>query len=224
MLAISISNATDPYHAKDREKIYSEINSKYSPKEMQTFADIGAEIIEALEENPDQDLLGELYMTLNLGNDHAGQFFTPYNVCKMMAAMTYGADLNGQLEDKDWISVNDCACGGGATLIAFANECLEHHVNYQTDVLFVAQDLDYVVACMCYIQLSLLGCAGYVVIGNTLTNPSASYDEKGLLPIDNGNVWYTPMYNRDIWLARRLKAMEEVTSARVLQSDMRKEK
>src|SRR5699024_11833427 len=68
----------------------------------------------------------------------------------------------------------DPACGAGALLVAFANECLRQKVNYQTSVLFVAQDIDFTVGLMCYIQLSLLGCAGYVVIGDTLVRPSTA--------------------------------------------------
>ena len=38
--------------------------------------------------------------------------------------------------------------------------------------ILVAQDIDPLVAKMCYIQLSLLGCSGVVIIGNTLEGRS----------------------------------------------------
>lgn len=82
--------------------------------------------------------------------------------------------------------------------MAFANECTRQGVNYQTSVLFVAQDIDLTAGLMCYIQLSLLGCPGYVVIGNTLTEPSVSLDKRGLIPQDKGNVWYMPFYFQDV--------------------------
>ena len=112
-------------------------------------------------------------------------------------------DLKGKIEAQGWVSVNDCACGAGATLIAFANECMLRDINYQTSVLFVAQDIDLVTGCMCYIQLSLLGCPGYVVIGNTLTDPGLSLDGRGLIPVHGENIWYTPFYFTDIWHHRR---------------------
>lgn len=210
MSATAISNAADHIHADRREENFRKIAAKYSASEHHVFAKMLSEVVMGLDENSDQDLLGTLYMNLNLGNDHAGQFFTPYNVCRMMAGMTYGCDLADQFKGKEWISCNDCASGAGATLIAFANECRRNHINYQTDVLFVAQDIDYICACMCYIQLSLLGCAGYVVVGDTLANPSVCYDSTGLLPIDSGNVWYTPMFNSNVWIRRRLMAQAEV--------------
>lgn len=49
---------------------------------------------------------------------------------------------------------------------------------------------------MCYLQLSLLGCAGYVKIANTLTDPMRKND-------DINKYWYTPMYFSDVWRIRR---------------------
>lgn len=219
MAAISISNTIDKSNADSRESTYMTLASKYNQRELDCFCRMLAEIVAGIDECPDQDFLGELYMALELGNQHAGQFFTPYCVCKAMAAMTSG-DLKAQIEQKHWISVNDPACGAGALLVAFANECIQQHVNYQTSVLFVAQDVDMIVGCMCYIQLSLLGCPGYVVIANTLTNPSTSIDGRALIPIPGDNIWYTPMYFRDVWHWRRvwwqvdrlIGAVEPVTS------------
>lgn len=203
--ACSISNTVDTAHRDAREKTYRNIQQKYSEPEMQAFSAMLGNVILALEENPDQDLLGYLYMNLDLGNEHIGQFFTPYNICRFMAQMN--ADkIKEEVEAKGWISVGDPTCGAGAMLVAFANECLRHGVNYQTNVLIVAQDIDYVVGMMCYIQMSLIGCAGYVVISDSLAHPSTSYDDRGLIPRDNGNVWYTPLYFHKVWHWRRVWA------------------
>jgi len=206
MAAISISNTVDKSHAEAREKTYLSLASKYNQKELDCFAMMFAEIVTGMDVNPDQDFLGELYMALELGNDHAGQFFTPYSVCRAMAAMSFDETLEQKISEQGWVSVNDPACGAGALLIAFANECRRpgRDINYQTSVLFVAQDIDMIVGCMCYIQLSLLGCPGYVVIANTLTNPSTSIDSRGLIPVPGEHVWYTPFYFRDVWHYRRL--------------------
>ena len=141
-----------------------------------------------------------------MGNEWKGQVFTPYSLCRMMAAMTYGKHVEEQIKQDGWITVNDPACGAGALLIAFANECRQRQINYQTSVLFVAQDIDLLAGCMCYIQLSLMGCPGYVVIDDTLLHPSMSHDKRGLLPQNSENVWFTPMYFRDIWHHRRICA------------------
>lgn len=204
MAAVSISNTVDKSNAKGREETYMSLASKYDKQELECICRMFAEVVSGIDENPDQDFLGEMFMALDLGNDHNGQFFTPYNVCKMMAKMTYGKDLEEKMERRGWVSVNDPACGAGALLVAFANECKLQNMNYQTSVLFVAQDIDYIVGCMCYIQLSLLGCPGYVVIDNSLTRPCAGVDGNPLIPIPGENIWYTPMYFRDVWHYRRL--------------------
>lgn len=204
MAAIAISNTVDETNAKEREKLYGQLAGKYNEKELTCFTKMFSEIVNGMEENPNQDFLGELFMTLELSNSFAGQFFTPYSLCQAMAQITGQKErLMEQIERDGWISVNDPACGAGALLVAFANWCRECGINYQTSVLFVAQDIDYTVACMCYIQLSLLGCPGYVVVDNTLTKPSTALDDRGLIPKPGPNVWYTPFYFRDMWHWRR---------------------
>lgn len=212
MSAVSIANVFHGPYWDEREKMYMDRVSKYSSKEAAVFAELLSEVVLDMERDSEQDFLGELFMGLELGNKWKGQFFTPYTICRAMSAMTYGEDLAVKIERQGWVSVNDPACGAGATLIAFANECRRpgKDVNYQTSVLFVAQDIDFLAGCMCYIQLSLMGCPGYVVIDNTLTNPSLSYDKRGLIPVDGPNVWYTPMYYSTIWQLRRTWALMDM--------------
>ena len=212
MSAISIANVLGGPYKDSREKDYHARAKKYSEKELAAFAQMLAEVVEAMERNPDQDFLGELFMALELGNEWKGQFFTPYSVCRAMAAITYGKELKQKIEQQGWISVNDPACGAGALLIAFANECRRpgNDINYQTSVLFVAQDIDYLAGMMCYIQLSLMGCPGYVVIDDSLARPITGPDDRGLIPYDGPNVWYTPMYFRTEWHWRRIWATADL--------------
>ena len=89
------------------------------------------------------------------------------------------------------MTVNDPTCGAGATLIGAVNHLEDISINFQNHALFIGQDLDYVACMMCYIQLSLLGCAGWIIHGNTLTNEN---------PID---IYYMPMFFlSDIWVYR----------------------
>ena len=163
----------------------------------------------ALDKNPEQDFLGKLYMTLNLGNHWKGQFFTPYSVCECMAGITISDNLQ-KLESKEWISVNDHACGAVATLIAAANTLQRNGINYQQQVLFVANDIDRVTAQMCYIQLSLLGCAGYVAVADTITDPVTG---NTLIPDkkDSQELWFTPLYFHVVWQNRKMRAVLGLT-------------
>lgn len=180
----------------EREQMYADIAKRYTEPEIERFREIFTDLIDAFEDNPEQDLLGELFMMLDLGNDRNGQFFTPYHVCELMAMINAG-DLKTEIAKQGYISVNDPCCGAGALLIAFANEVKRQKINYQQTIEFVAQDVDFTAAMMCYIQLSLLGCAGYVIVGNTLTTPPTE-------PLTNQNVWYTPLYFLDEWHWRRM--------------------
>lgn len=201
--AIAISNTVDLDHAAEREKTYMSLISKYEGDEPKMFGHLFAAVVKAMDNNQDQDFLGELYMACNLGNDHAGQFFTLYNICACMAAMTI-EEAADKIRKQGFIGANDPACGAGALLVAFANECRKKGIDYQNHILFTAQDIDYVVGCMCYIQLSLMGCAGYVTIGDTICHPQTCYDSKGLFPKDEGNIWYTPMFFSEVWHLRRV--------------------
>lgn len=214
MSAVSISNALGGPYREQRESMYLERSRKYTESELKTLSRMFAEVVEALEQNPEQDMLGELFMALGIANEWKGQFFTPYNVCRAMASMTLGDTPERQIAKKGWISVNDPACGAGALLIAFANECARKHINYQTSVLFVAQDIDSLAGYMCYIQMSLLGCPGYVVIDDSILHPAQSYDEDGLIPRDSPDVWYTPMYFWEIWSRRRMIAQMKILTTK----------
>ena len=47
-------------------------------------------------------------------------------------------------------------------MIAAANHLRRKNMNYHHHVLFIGQDVDRVAGMMAYIQLSLLGCPGYI--------------------------------------------------------------
>ena len=200
--AISISNSVDRDSSvrKDREERYIRIMKTYRKKEQECFPQLFAVMVNAMEKNPDQDFLGEMFMALELGNHWKGQFFTPYNICRMMAKLQ--ADGAKQMvESRGWIGINDPACGAGALLIAARNEFLEQGIGYR-QTLYVCQDIDHVAGLMCYIQLSMLGCAGYVVIADTLANPLTGVSL--LLPAFNENqdVWFMPMIYDAVWQTR----------------------
>ena len=130
-------------------------------------------------------------MSLELGNHWKGQFFNTIQCLRMYGRHTINDSTD--IGKTGRISVNDPACGAGATLVAAANIFHRKKINYQTQVLFTANDIDRVVAQMCYIQLSLLGCAGWVAVANTISNPVCG---DPLMPVEKPGqeFWYTPFY------------------------------
>lgn len=199
MFACAISNSVDKSHYDEREALYLKTIQKYNFNERKLFPQLAAETVMALEENSEQDFLGELFMRLNLGSKAREQFFTPYDVCRCMAKMAVG-NVMPIIQEHGYITISDPCCGAGATLIAGIHEVknrLDGKLNYQNHLLVIGQDIDYTAALMCYIQLSLLGTAGYIKIGNTLTEPMSLNDTPK-------NYWFTPMYFSDVWSIRRI--------------------
>lgn len=203
-MACAIANTLDPDEKRkaDREKEYLDCVKRLG--DQKTAAEIFSVVVEGLDRDPDQDFLGKLYMNLGLGSHWKGQFFTPFSISQMMADTALSDGIaQDQINRHGWTSVEDPSCGAGCTLIAAASAFRKQKINYQQRVVFVGQDIDRVAAQMCFIQLSLLGCPGYIVVADTLTNPICG---SVLVPHekDNQEFWYTPMWWSDIWTGRRL--------------------
>ncbi len=117
---------------------------------------------------------------LNLGNAKKGQFFTPYNVSKLMAEINI-IEIENQLAERDFITLSEPCSGSGGIIIAFAESLKEKGYNYQHQLFVEAIDIDELCFMMTYIQLALYGIPARVVLGDTL---SLKYQKK----------LYTPMY------------------------------
>lgn len=198
--ACLISMSVTPEHFKVRKERYEKIRKKYTEKEREAFDELYRTTIAIIGKNPDQDFLGETYMSLEFGNRNCGQFFTPYYISKMMAKMNGVCDE--EIMEKGYVLVGDPCCGSGGLLIAFANELKLKYDDISSVAFFVAQDIDHTVSMMCFIQLSLIGCAGYVAVGNSLTNPVPD--------LTSETTWVTPMCYSKVWLDRFNKKYEEI--------------
>lgn len=189
--ALSLANVMPGPENGEREEQYLSIMNSYQKEDQEAFPKMLGLVVLALEENPEQDFLGSLYHYLDLQQEQKGQFFTPYHICHFMSELQFAGDgKEVQIEKKGHISVNDPACGAGAMLIAFANVAKKHGINYQKQVLFIAQDIDRTAAMMCYIQLSLLGCPAIVAVGDSLAKP---------FPHPDNEVWCTLFYQLNQW-------------------------
>lgn len=194
MFALSIQNIFCFNQTFEKnENRYKDIAKNYSESEFVTIVKIFAEITNALEANPFQDFLGDLYMQLDMGSSALGQFFTPYTVSYAMAESSFNEkNAKAELSQKGYISVLEPAVGGGANVIAFCEVLKNHDINYQTQCVIVCQELSKLTALMCYTALSLIGCAAVVKIGDSLSDPYTNYFaecSKG------AEIWTTPMFH-----------------------------
>lgn len=98
MAANSLANVI--YKNEEIEKEYLSIVSKY--KNPNIFPELFAMIVNELEKEPFQDLLGKIYMQGNYGNSNAGQFFTPFHISDFMAQISiYEDDLKKKSKKMD---------------------------------------------------------------------------------------------------------------------------
>ena len=214
LTAISCSQQLD--FRKEREERYLVIASKYDSEEMNSFSRLFALVMDGYEQNREQDMLGSIYMKLNLGSHWTGQFFTPYRVCQAVSGIS-SDDAVRLIQKKGYVTMLDSASGAGAILISMANSIQRSlaaggsRLKLQDHVLAVAQDLSENTALMCYIQLSLLGIAAIVYIGDSLEEPYR-FDSLCTPPADN--IGFPPMYFSDVWNGRRkVRMITRITNA-----------
>lgn len=181
MCAISISNAVDLAQRPEREARYLQIVKAYEADELQRFSQALAALVMVLEDEGFGDVLGSVFMELELGSKWAGQFFTPYSLCLMMAHQILGDEAKATIEARGFITVNDPAVGGGAMPVAMANALHDQGINYQQHLHITCQDVDLKAVHMAYVQLSLLHVPAVVIHGNTLKVEALSH-------------WYTPAH------------------------------
>lgn len=159
--AISVARAV-----RENERLaesYASIEKKYTDSELDVFAEMLLKLAKEMETNP-RDVLGELYMRMNLGSKTSGQFFTSYELAKLTAKLSDYSEL----AEKGHTTLDECACGAGANIIAYVLEAKRRNLLWR-NIRVRANDLDIKAVYMTYLQLSLLEIKAIVLQGDTLT-------------------------------------------------------
>lgn len=205
LAALAISNSVDRAQFDVREERYLEIVGKYRKEEVERFPLMLAELTLAFEKRVSvmaaarergvmasnlTDVLGETYMMLDLGNDRSGQFFTPYHVSKLMAALI-GGDTVARADAQGFARVHEPACGAGGMVIATAEAFHDAGLNYQQAMHATCIDIDPCCVHMTYLQLALLHIPAIVVHGNALS-------------LEVWGHWFTPAHVLGGW-GRKLR-------------------
>lgn len=176
------------------------IKQKYKQHELEVMVELMKLVEESYRHNTEQDFLGELAMVLGLMSNEDGKYFSPFDLSALTTRLGM-MNFKEAIEKHGWTSVSDPTCGSGAMLIAAANECMRLGIDYQNKVVFIGQDIKYTTALACLIQLTILRCPGYVVVGNTLTEPMTGHALFGELK--GMKTFYTPEYFSPVWEDRR---------------------
>lgn len=169
--ACAFRNSIPFAFSQDVEAEYMKIIGKYSKEkgEPDKFALLLAITVQALELEC-ADFLGHVYMSQEMGNECAGQFFTPTCVARTMSKMTLG-NVKQAIDESasGYITINDPACGGAVMLIEAVNEAKAQGVDHSQQLCIYAEDTDTVCVHMAYVQLSLLGVPALVSHRNTIS-------------------------------------------------------
>lgn len=166
LAALALSNACDPGQREPREARYLQIIGRYTKDEAQRFPAMLGCIVASLE-GRFHDCLGQLFMSLELGDHWKGQFFTPYPVAYLMANLG-GVASRDDIERKGFVTLQEPACGAGCMVIAAAEAMRDAGIDYQRLLHVTAIDVDQTAAHMAYIQLTLLHIPAIVIRGNAL--------------------------------------------------------
>lgn len=151
-----------------RENKYLRIVGAYEKEDVTRMAQLLAHVVNGLQAGF-CDFLGRVFMQLELGDKYRGQFFTPRSVASAMASMQLG-DISTLFRNKPYITLREPACGAGCMVLAFADILNRAGYAAHRYLWASATDIDPLAAGMAYIQLSLGGVAGEVVVGNSLCN------------------------------------------------------
>jgi type I restriction-modification system DNA methylase subunit len=191
MAACSLHNSLGKEPTREEE--YLRIIGQYKPADQQAFPKLLGSLIAALDSEP-RDVLGPLYMELEIANKDAGQFFTPPELSEMMARMTFAPELD-KLESQDFLTASEPACGAGGMILALVKVMTQAGHDPARRLWVQAIDVDRMAALMCYTQLSLWNVPAEIIVGNTL-----SWDIR--------EVWYTPAHHLGGW-KHRLKRRDD---------------
>jgi len=148
------------------EKEYLSIIGKYSKDEASAFAQLLGQLVNMLEAEP-IDILGQLYMELEISNKNAGQFFTPDSISQLMGKMVYGNEI--KIPPCGFVTLSEPTCGAGGMVLSFVKEMINQKLNPAYNLWVQCIDIDRTVALMCYVQLSLWNVPAQILVGNTLS-------------------------------------------------------
>lgn len=205
--AIALARA-DLAQQEVREQRYLQVIAQYERAELDQLVQAFAHLVMSYELRVEAadfgDVLGSTFMMLDMGNAGAGQFFTPYEVSRLMGNMMMGDGqaLVDKANEQGFVRVLEPACGAGGMLIAAAHAMHEAGLDYQQCMHATAIDIDQRCVHMTFIQLALLHVPAVVIHGNGLTGECRGQ-------------WFTPAHILGGWSAR-LRRREAEEGARAL--------
>lgn len=114
------------------------------------------------------DFLGQVVVELELPAEHMGQFFTPYDVSRMIAEMTFDT-VDEIIAERGFVTVQEPACGAGGMILAAADAIEARGFDVARQLYVDGTDVSITCFRMSYLQASLRGVPATIRHGNTLS-------------------------------------------------------
>jgi hypothetical protein len=115
------------------------------------------------------DFLGSVASQMEVLNAKIGQFFTPYEVSRLIAEMSL-QDVGPIIEANGFVTVAEPACGAGGMVLAAADTLQKAGFDPSMQMLVNAVDISPLCFHMTYLQTTLRGIPAQVELGDTLRN------------------------------------------------------
>lgn len=161
------------------------VKAHYTEEEQKRFEQMSALCIQELMAKPYQDFLGKIYREQI---DDQGP--------EIMRTSIFFQDVAGSNTEKgsiEWTAITDANCGTGSNLIKSAQYFAQQKIQYKDKFLFIGYEPDYTVGLIAYIQLSLIGVPGYIIL------KPETYRALVLYPPEKNFIFCTPEFYRFPW-------------------------
>ena len=149
------------------EEQYMAVVKRNAPEDVRKMPELLAVTTLAVQEGG-CDFLGQVAGDLGLVTGHMGQFFTPYDVSRMIAELTLDT-VDEIIAEQGFVTVQEPACGAGGMIIAVADVLERKGFDVALQLYVDATDISPTCFKMSYLQASLRGIPATIRRGNTLT-------------------------------------------------------
>lgn len=148
------------------EARYMQIVGSYRDKDaIRAYPELVALVFKGVQS---YDFLGAVAGELGALNSTQGQFFTPFEVSRMMAEMTIG-DHEPTIQERGYLTVQEPAAGAGGMILALAQTMQRRGYDPASQLFVCAVDISAPCYWMTYLQLTLAGIPAQVIRGNSLS-------------------------------------------------------
>ena len=209
----------DEVRLEKRLEAYKKTIEKYQEPEKEQFKKFYELLCDGLTRKR-TDLLGQIFMELNLGDGkYKGQYFTPPHMAEFMASIGTTQKFETEIANKGYVTMSDPCIGAGVMAISFCEALREKGCHFWN--MFVeGADIDKKACYMSYIQLSLLGIPAVIFHRDSLSMQTWESFET---PIAVYHGWISKIYHNPSQTKQESQTKPQEEEKRVFDFEHNKE-